>query len=43
MSIKLVTKYCDKFVREHELEAVRAQITAAHNTLAQRNGLGNDF
>lgn len=43
MSIKLVTKYCDKFVREHELEAVRAQITAAHNTLVQRNGLGNDF
>lgn len=43
MSIKLVTKYCDKFVREHELEGVRAQITAAHNTLAQRNGLGNDF
>lgn len=43
MSLKLVTKYAEKFVNAHELEAVRAQVTAAHNTLASRTGLGNDF
>lgn len=43
MSLKLVTKYAEKFINSHELEAVRAQITAAHNTLASRTGLGNDF
>lgn len=43
MSIKLVTKYAEKFVNPHELEAIRPQITAAHNTLATRSGLGNDF
>ena len=43
MSLKLVTKYCDKFVAPHELEAMRAQLTAAHETLKNRSGLGNDF
>lgn len=43
MSIKLVTKYCDKFIAPHELEACRAQISAAHETLVKRNGPGNDF
>lgn len=43
MSVKLITKYADKFIDSHELEAVRPQITAAYNTLAERNGPGNDF
>lgn len=43
MSLKLVTKYCDKFVAPHELEAMRAQLAAAHETLKNRSGLGNDF
>ena len=43
MSIKLVTKYADKFINSHELEAVRAQITAAHQLLSTKSGLGNDF
>lgn len=43
MSIKLVTKYADKFINSHELEAVKDQITAAHNTLINRSGLGSDF
>lgn len=43
MGIKLVTKYCDKFIAPHELDACRAQITAAYETLAKRNGPGNDF
>lgn len=43
MSVKLVTKYADKFVAPHELEAVKAQVSAAHNTLVTKSGLGNDF
>ena len=43
MSIKLVTKYADKFINSHELDAVRAQITAAHQLLTTKSGLGIDF
>lgn len=43
MSVKLVTKYADKFVAPHELEAVKAQASLAHNTLVSKSGLGNDF
>lgn len=43
MSVKLVTKYADKFVAQHELEAVKVQVSAAHNTLVTKSGLGNDF
>ncbi len=43
MSLKLVTKYAEKFIAPHELDACRAQLTAAHETLKNRSGLGNDF
>ena len=43
MSLKLNTKYLEGFVSEHEYEGMAAQVTAAHNTLVSRNGLGNDF
>lgn len=43
MSLKLVTKYTDKFIGSHELDACREQITAAHNVLMNRTGAGNDF
>ncbi len=43
MGIKLITKYCDKFIAPHELEACRAQISCAFETLAKRDGPGNDF
>ncbi len=43
MSIKLITKYADKFVAPHELEAIRAQLTCAYKTLEDRSGPGNDF
>lgn len=43
MSVKLVTKYADKFVAPHELEAVKAQVSLAHNTLVSKSGLGNGF
>ncbi len=43
MSIELITKYADRFVAPHELEACRAQLTAAYETLEKRSGPGNDF
>ena len=43
MSLKLNTKYLEGFVSEHEYEGMAAQVTAAHNTLVSRNGLGNDL
>lgn len=43
MSIKLITKYTDKFVNSHEYDACREQITTAHNILMNRSGQGNDF
>ena len=43
MSLKLNTKYLEGFVSEHEYEGMAAQVTAVHNTLVNRNGLGNDF
>ena len=43
MSLKLNTKYLEGFVSEHEYEGMAAQVTAAHNTLVSRNGLGSDF
>ena len=43
MSVKLITKYAQKFINPHELDAVKTQVSAAHNALANRDGLGNDF
>lgn len=43
MAIKLNSKYLKSFIAEHEIEAMKAQITDAHNTIENRNGLGNDF
>lgn len=43
MSIKLVTKYCDKFIAPHEFDDMRAQLSCAHETLVNRQGPGNDF
>lgn len=43
MSIKLNTNYLKSFVSEHEMEGMKSQITAAHETLTSRSGLGNDF
>ncbi len=43
MAVKLNTNYIAPFVAEHELEGIAPAVTAAHNTLVNRNGLGNDF
>lgn len=43
MSIRLNPKYLGGFVEKHELEAMRPQISAAHDTLMNGTGLGSDF
>ena len=43
MAIKLNAKYLESFVQPHELTAIAPLVTAAHNTLEARDGLGNDF
>ncbi|MDO5125999.1 MAG: glucose-6-phosphate isomerase [Ruminococcus sp.] len=43
MAIKLNAKYLEPFVQPHELEGIAPLVTAAHNTLASKSGLGNDF
>ena len=43
MAIKLNTNFLKNFVSEHEYEAMAPLISAAHKTLVDRNGLGNDF
>ncbi len=43
MAVKLNTKYLEGMISDHELEGVKSQITAAHNLVETRSGLGNDF
>lgn len=43
MAIKLNSKYLEGFIAQHEIDAMMPQLEAAHNTLANKSGLGNDF
>ncbi|MBP0963878.1 MAG: glucose-6-phosphate isomerase [Oscillospiraceae bacterium] len=43
MSLKLNTKYLEKFIAPHEMEAAKAQAMLAANTLESKSGQGNDF
>lgn len=43
MSIKLQTKYLKGFIAPDEYKGIAPLVTAAHNTLAAKNGLGSDF
>ncbi len=43
MAVSLDSRYLQSFIREHELSALQAQVTAAHETLHSGSGLGNDF
>ncbi len=43
MAVTLETRYLTDFVRDHELQAMQAQVAAAHEMLHKGNGLGNDF
>lgn len=43
MAIKLNAKYLEPFVQSHELDAIAPLVSAAHESLESRSGLGNDF
>lgn len=43
MATSLDIRHLDGFVREHELQGMQAQVTAAHETLHSGTGAGNDF
>ncbi len=43
MSIGFNFKYAKDFIRENDLKGLECQVSAAHNTVNQKNGLGNDF
>ena len=43
MSLTLKTNYLSDFISEHEYAAMAPAVTAAHDTLAAKNGLGSDF
>ena len=43
MATSLDTRHLNGFVREHELEGMKAQVLAAHELLHNKTGAGNDF
>ncbi len=43
MAMTLDQRYLKGFVEAHELEGIRTQVEAAHRTLHEKSGLGNDF
>lgn len=43
MALKLNTNYVKNFVSDHELDGMIPQLEAAHRTLHEKSGLGNDF
>lgn len=43
MSLKLNTKYVEKFINADELEGIKSQVELAASTLHNKSGLGNDF
>lgn len=43
MAVYLNDSYVKSFVLEHELKGIAPQIKAAHDTLHEKSGLGNDF
>ena len=43
MSIKFNSSYAKDFLRENDLKGIEAQVAAAHKTIEDRSGLGNDF
>lgn len=43
MSVKLNSKYVEKFIAPHELEGIKSQVEAASQALNDKSGLGNDF
>ncbi len=43
MALKVNDKYLKAYIAEHEYKGIQPAVTAAHNSLAARDGLGNDF
>jgi len=43
MSLKVNSKYVQKFINEDEMTGIKAQVEAAAKLLHDRTGLGNDF
>lgn len=43
MAVTLNAKYLEPFVKQGELEAIFPQVQAAHHTVHERSGPGNDF
>lgn len=43
MAIKFNSSFANEFIRENDIKGLETQVLAAHNTVAQKNGLGNDF
>ena len=43
MAVSFNSKYAADFIRENDLKGLEAQVAAAHETVKNKNGLGNDF
>ena len=43
MALTFNSKYAAEFIRENDLAGLEAQVSAAHNMLHNKTGLGNDF
>lgn len=43
MAVKLNSSYLESFVSEQELQAIEPQVRAAHQTIHEKTGPGNDF
>ena len=43
MALKVNDKYLSSFISEHEFKGIQPAVTAAHETLTNKTGMGNDF
>ncbi len=43
MAIKFNSSFASEFLRENDIVGLKAQVEAAHKTVEQKTGLGNDF
>ena len=43
MALKFTSAYAKDFIRENDIEGLKAQVLAAHNLVHNKTGLGNDF
>ena len=43
MSLNFNSSYAKDFIRENDIKGLVSQVKAAHNTVNQKDGLGNDF